>query len=534
MAEGILSYGDAGRDVGAYDTATDSPMTLVGEGAVGDAMVITSGTNVRPQTPGSGGSVGDVSREGVTIDNRIARWHGTGAEVQSSVVSINDDGDISGYGTLTGGDLNTQLVDTDGLLRILAIGQNGAADRQAMLWDDGGGTWIVDDILEPGAGTLNRMPLWTPDANHLGNSDMSDDGSTTTVLTNDFVVAVGNVKITAGHLGVGVTPAADLHVNMDATADLTTLAGSLFLEAFNNDGAGNFGASILFGQPNGGVIANRGASIVAVQGAASGATVGLDFNVHGFGTGDPRFKALGISHLGDVDVTVGDVDVTLGDVNVIAGLVKIGNATTSTPLTSADDLVIDRGAIASGFTIVSTTTMMIAAADAAANDAGTLTYVHSGDLWQFGIGGTKELEISDGTVTVDVKGKSGRSDIGGSLVKLTNKTGGDTIKGQLVETSATTAEAFDTAGSNSADVIGIVLEAGVADGEEAWIVEGGIAEVLVDTGGAALHDRLITSATVGRATVSNNPSNTNHFREIGHVLETVGGLALAKTVLHFN
>ena len=531
MADGILSVGDGGREVATYDTATDGPMSLVGEGASGDALVIQSGDQVRPQTPGGGGSVGDVSREGVTVDNRIARWHGAGSEVQSSVVSINDDGDISGYGTLTGGTLGTQLVDTDGLLRILAIGQNGATDRQAMLWDDGGGNWVVDDILEPGAGTLNRIPLWTPDANHLGNSDLEDDGNDLTVLSNDFIVAqgdgtftLGDFRVLAGESGFGRAPVAGVRVviqeNNTQTSDMLRI-----LQLSSGDAAIGF---------------------VAVGGTGTDWILGTDGTDGSFGLGlgvggvddFPAFIVDASRNMeivvGDFDVSLGDVRLGIGDVLVESGIVKIGNQTTVTPNLVADDLVVDRNALQAGMTLVSTTTAHWVAADAGSDSAGSLVFDHITDTWLVKIGATVETTFSDGVVTIDAKGKSGRSDIGGNLIMLTNDTGLDTVKGQLVDTSATTPEAFDTAGSNSANVIGIVLEAGIADGEEAWIVEGGIAEVLVDTGGAALRDRLITSGTAGRATVSNSPSNTDHFREIGHVLEAVGGLALAKTALHFN
>ena len=286
MADGILSLGDGGRDVGTYDTATDGPMSLVGEGSLGDALVVQALGKVRPQTPGGGGSIGDVSREGVSVDNRITRWHGTDAEIQSSVVTINDDGDISGYGTLIGGNLNTQLVDSDGLLRILAIGQNGATDRQAMLWDAGGGTWVVDDILEPGmvdisadtnlvatspivltddtlshavsgvsagtwtsltvdvlghvtvgtnpgfptgSGTADYMSKWIS-ASVLGDADMTDDGSDTIVVSNDFTVQAGDFFVSAGLVGIHTaSPEVFLHVGPDAPT-------GTYLDSVNNNG----------------------------------------------------------------------------------------------------------------------------------------------------------------------------------------------------------------------------------------------------------------------------------------------------------
>lgn len=520
MADGILSYGDSGRDVGTYDTATDSPMTLEGEGSVGDAMVITAGVNVRPQTPGGGGSVGDVSREGVTVDNRIARWHGSGAEIQNTGVTIDDDDNISGYGTLTGGSSSVQLTDTVGHLRILGIGQNGATDRQAMLWDNGGGTWVVAGIVE-GTGTPDFMPRWISGA-VLGNSDMSDDGSTTTVLTNDFIVALGDVAIPTGNFGVGVaSPLTDVHADMNAPATLSTLAGSVFLQAFNNAGDGNFGAGIIFGQPAGASGPTLGASIVVVQGTAGDTNaVGLDFNVHGTVGADPRFKALGIDYLGNVGVPVGSI--------------KIGNATTVAPLGAADDLVVDFGVAAAGMTLVSTGVAQWIAADAGSNIAGTLAFIHATDEWTFAIGGVGQVSVSAGAATFSAKEKGGFSNVGGVIVKLTNDTGLNTVKGQIVCASTATDDAFDTCGSNSDDAMGIVLEAGIGDGSEAWVAIGGIADVLIDAGGCTHGDRVGTGATAGSADVINSPSLALHFQEIGHVLQTRVGAGLARVDLHFN
>ena len=125
--------------------------------------------------------------------------------------------------------------------------------------------------------------------------------------------------------------------------------------------------------------------------------------------------------------------------------------------------------------------------------------------------------------------------IGGCAVKLTNKTGGNTVAGQLVIASTGTDNAFATAGANAENVIGIVLDAGVADGSEAWVVGGGIADVLMDGGGSAHGDRIIASATVGSADVWNTGGAVaTHFREIGHCLETRVGAGLARVDLHFN
>ncbi len=137
------------------------------------------------------------------------------------------------------------------------------------------------------------------------------------------------------------------------------------------------------------------------------------------------------------------------------------------------------------------------------------------------------------TVKFSVSEKAGMSTIGGHLVKLTNKTGSPTVAGQLVLASTGTDDAFATCGANSDACIGIVLAAGIADGAEAWIVTGGVADVLIDSGGCTHGDRMIASATAGSADVWNTGGAVaTHFTEIGHCNETRVGAGFARCMIH--
>lgn len=156
------------------------------------------------------------------------------------------------------------------------------------------------------------------------------------------------------------------------------------------------------------------------------------------------------------------------------------------------------------------------------------------------IGGTAELSL---TSTLALFGgeieiaKIKLTAIGGYAIKLTNKTGGNTVAGQLVAVYSASAidDAFKTSAANDDGVFGVVLDAGVADGSEAWIIVSGIADVLMDGGGSARGDRIISSATAGSADVWNvGGAVATHFQEIGHCIETRTGAGLAKCVLHFN
>ena len=142
-------------------------------------------------------------------------------------------------------------------------------------------------------------------------------------------------------------------------------------------------------------------------------------------------------------------------------------------------------------------------------------------------------EVEAGGSTTKIKLTS----LGGYAIKLTNKTGGNTIAGQLVNVYTATAidDAFKTISANDENIIGIVLDAGVADGSEAWVVISGIGDVLMDAGGSARGDRIISSATAGSADVWNvGGAVATHFQEIGHCIETRTGAGLARCILHFN
>ncbi|MFW9872130.1 MAG: hypothetical protein ACFFG0_03435 [Candidatus Thorarchaeota archaeon] len=142
-------------------------------------------------------------------------------------------------------------------------------------------------------------------------------------------------------------------------------------------------------------------------------------------------------------------------------------------------------------------------------------------------------------------GKTMITEDGGIAIKLTNKTGGNSIKGYLV--SVYDATAIDNAVALSAvdepDCIGVFYEAGIADGSEAWVVISGIADVYFANDSTRGHiARVMVAAddndTAGMAQSEALPSSPfatdKHFQEIGHVLESRGTAGLAKCLLHFN
>ncbi len=147
-----------------------------------------------------------------------------------------------------------------------------------------------------------------------------------------------------------------------------------------------------------------------------------------------------------------------------------------------------------------------------------------GNITQVGTGRTLESE------------KYKLTAIGGFAIRLTNKTGSNTVQGQIVKPDTANEDAVILIVASDQEIIGVFLDAGVADGSEAWVVVSGIADVLIDAGGCTRGDRLISSsATVASAEFWNvGGAVATHFQELGHCIETRVGAGLARGILHFN
>jgi len=145
------------------------------------------------------------------------------------------------------------------------------------------------------------------------------------------------------------------------------------------------------------------------------------------------------------------------------------------------------------------------------------------------------------TLQFDVKAKSGMSAIGGICIKLTNKTGANSVAGQIVSPDTATDDGVILNAISGVNPIGVFLESGVTDGSEAWVVVSGIADVALDDNVAAVHGNWMGSGVAAgyAATQASPPVAPIHFQEIGHCIESVaagggGTHILARCVLHFN
>jgi hypothetical protein len=145
-----------------------------------------------------------------------------------------------------------------------------------------------------------------------------------------------------------------------------------------------------------------------------------------------------------------------------------------------------------------------------------------------------DIQIKDRLYTAD----------GGVATKYTNATGAASVKGTIVKLGSTD----DTVIINPADdpmPMGIVYEAGVANGSEMWVTIAEDAYVLLEDGtaGTAGYWLKQSDTAAGRADASNAAPTggtiaalNDHFSEIGHCEETVssGTDVLCKIHIHWN
>lgn len=132
---------------------------------------------------------------------------------------------------------------------------------------------------------------------------------------------------------------------------------------------------------------------------------------------------------------------------------------------------------------------------------------------------------------------------GGLAIRVTNLTGAPTVKGYCVDAASSANNAVKLVPVGEPDCLGVFYDDGVADGQEAWVVVSGIADVYfwgsTTRGqyarvGIAADTGEVAGQAISEAVPSSPFATDKHFCEIGHVLETRTGAGLAKCALHFN
>jgi len=152
------------------------------------------------------------------------------------------------------------------------------------------------------------------------------------------------------------------------------------------------------------------------------------------------------------------------------------------------------------------------------------------------------------TVKLDVDGPINSQKVkltaeGGIAVLMTNRTGGASVKGEVVTVSSSYDNAVSKIVVDVPNPVGVFYESGIADGAEAWIVVSGVADVyfIGNTTRGQFGRGFVTGDAgyvSGQAFAENVPTapfaTDKHFYEICHITESRTGAGLAKGVLHFN
>ena len=132
-----------------------------------------------------------------------------------------------------------------------------------------------------------------------------------------------------------------------------------------------------------------------------------------------------------------------------------------------------------------------------------------------------------------------RSPEGGLLVRMLNSSGGTLLKGKTVRADAGTNDGMILAATSDEMAIGVVYQ-DILAGVYGWIVVAGIAEVLIDTAGALTPGFWVgcSTSTTGEcsAQAASPGSTVQHFREIGHTIQSRAGGATTRVrcIIHFN
>ena len=119
------------------------------------------------------------------------------------------------------------------------------------------------------------------------------------------------------------------------------------------------------------------------------------------------------------------------------------------------------------------------------------------------------------------------------VIKLTNKTGSASVKGQVVKQSADTDENYEAAPAGGIVACGVVLVGGIPDGQKVPICILGKCQVLFGTGVGATRGNwaTISSSEAGMATSLYVEGGNVLKQGLGMTLETVAGVELTNKLV---
>ena len=230
--------------------------------------------------------------------------------------------------------------------------------------------------------TSDGVISFADDGDHnIGQIYYSHNGNSMTFKTNDSVAAT---ITSGGNFGLGTTnPNPFTWGNKHLTVEA---AGTNQYAALDLVGSGNGAGAIIFGGGSGsGTATNIGRALISALDGSH-----LAFYTNASNSGASFTERMRIDSSGNV---------------------KLGSATTVTPATQADDLVIDKGATESGITIVSTSAGGIRFGDAASASVGFIEYGHTNNVMLFGANGSTSMSIKEKLVGINTTAPSFSLDV---------------------------------------------------------------------------------------------------------------------------
>lgn len=436
----------------------------------------------------------DFTINNLTLNGDLNTTHITGSVIFSDGTKLTEDNS------------NLYWDDTNKRLGIGTDSPASELDVRGRVFAKAIGTGTTAFIGYTSTGLVNaRLGSWSADHAALA---LEDSSSAIKILLR----AAGNSYFLGGDIGIGISSPLFAPLNIKSSAD--TFAGGILLQ--DKDSATYY------------------------QGIALDSTNALGLYYY---TGSAWVQGITLKRNGDVGINTASPNklLTVNPTSAGDGIEVYESdsellATTMTSFSGGGALVVYR--LGSPHTVFNPTGTESVINEVGLNHDFRIESNNDANLF-FTDGAEDNVGFGTNTPTtkLSVMEKSGMSPIGGFCIKLTNKTGANSVQGEVVRTDPATDDSVILAITAEVQAIGVFLESGVSDGSEAWIVVSGIADVLADTAGFTRGDRLVTSitaATVGRATSNNAPSVAVHFQEIGHALETAAGNALGRCVLHFN
>jgi hypothetical protein len=142
--------------------------------------------------------------------------------------------------------------------------------------------------------------------------------------------------------------------------------------------------------------------------------------------------------------------------------------------------------------------------------------------------------ITDPEGAITYNDKWMNSTLGGRCILLQNKSGGTLVKGTVVMQDSSNDNCIVSTGIGEYSIFGTVYM-DILNNKWGWVVMSGPADVLVDNVGDTLRGYWIgASATTGGQATSQAslPTDSNHYKEIGHAMAARSGPGLIRCMIH--